>query len=732
MANVQFFKGSSIPNTINLPEGGLYFNTDNKKIYMNNNTTIIEYNSTNGVEMEGINNTCSSKAYYISGMYDSGLDSSFRHTLYLWVSSATSSAEKSPYQKYTDMDTAHNGLYNESFVPDITVEDRVSIINGSHYNDIGKVVWCSGNELQIELAYDTNYTGLSVVDKYFSGDVDEEGNLIPARNDWADDLIWCPDKPEAGFDLRSPADAPNPNVPVLGYAFAGGHYNKASGEGAFVVGTENVATGNQTAIFGKMNRGGYGSFITGIQNVSYGVHTSILGRNITNYGDYNACFNYAHHVEGTYNLVAGRGCTVYGVQNVITGYGNKALGNADQDTQTGNISNFVSGHQNELLNSAKNSVSGQANNISNSSFNIVSGSLNKLTSNSSRNIIGGWGNICYDSSMNIVGGNNNNISSTECSTINGLNNNLTNSSYSMVAGTNNTIKAPYMCVSGDNLTTGTLYGQAIFGKWGTVSNDKGFAYCWGNKSSLPIATIHRGTSGTHTGTYADAVDDTDLITKGTLVNKFLNKYVPSVDAVPKNHASSDDKYGPASDDLFGHVQLANQDLHGVYSGVGINGIAAGTGHTHSNYTLQSDFIQLANNVTDIDQQLFKISNGTTSVPKAVSASKLEATPTALELTYYAGEECYRLEDNGWYHVIINYQNIDFNFGLIYYDGTTQCATIAGLMYAFSDDNYFDGLFLNINTSGVLTIKKRTYNSSISAISLTSLDIATCNVWVTKF
>lgn len=46
MGAVQFFYGSTVPTTSNLPTGGLYFNTSNNKIYLNSGSSITIYDGT--------------------------------------------------------------------------------------------------------------------------------------------------------------------------------------------------------------------------------------------------------------------------------------------------------------------------------------------------------------------------------------------------------------------------------------------------------------------------------------------------------------------------------------------------------------------------------------------------------------------------------------------------------------------------------------------------------------
>lgn len=54
MTKVQFYSGSTVPTTTNLPEGGIYFNTDNKNIYVRkNDNTIHNFNIGDKVESSG-------------------------------------------------------------------------------------------------------------------------------------------------------------------------------------------------------------------------------------------------------------------------------------------------------------------------------------------------------------------------------------------------------------------------------------------------------------------------------------------------------------------------------------------------------------------------------------------------------------------------------------------------------------------------------------------------------
>ena len=53
MINVRFFKGTSIPSSSKLPEGGIYFNTSNKNIYFNYSGNLITYRGSTGAAGSG-------------------------------------------------------------------------------------------------------------------------------------------------------------------------------------------------------------------------------------------------------------------------------------------------------------------------------------------------------------------------------------------------------------------------------------------------------------------------------------------------------------------------------------------------------------------------------------------------------------------------------------------------------------------------------------------------------
>lgn len=49
MANVQFFKGTTVPTTNTLADGGIYFNTSNKFIYINDGGTLVLWDGNNSI-----------------------------------------------------------------------------------------------------------------------------------------------------------------------------------------------------------------------------------------------------------------------------------------------------------------------------------------------------------------------------------------------------------------------------------------------------------------------------------------------------------------------------------------------------------------------------------------------------------------------------------------------------------------------------------------------------------
>lgn len=64
MANVVFYRGTSTPTTSTLSDGGIYFNTSNKNIYLNSGGTLYTFAGTDTKNTAGSSNT-SSKIYLV-------------------------------------------------------------------------------------------------------------------------------------------------------------------------------------------------------------------------------------------------------------------------------------------------------------------------------------------------------------------------------------------------------------------------------------------------------------------------------------------------------------------------------------------------------------------------------------------------------------------------------------------------------------------------------------------
>lgn len=135
MTNVAFYRGTTTPTTSNLSDGGIYFNTSNKKIYMNSGGTLYTFDGNNtdtNTDYKASSYNTSSKIYLIgatsqSGSLSTGLQTYSHDTAYVGSDGKLYSGSSEVISKATSAWVTCNYAYNQiSSVPAAAREIMVS------------------------------------------------------------------------------------------------------------------------------------------------------------------------------------------------------------------------------------------------------------------------------------------------------------------------------------------------------------------------------------------------------------------------------------------------------------------------------------------------------------------------------------------------------------------------------------------------------------------------------
>ncbi|HEX2628755.1 MAG TPA: H-type lectin domain-containing protein [Chitinophagaceae bacterium] len=176
------------------------------------------------------------------------------------------------------------------------------------------------------------------------------------------------------------AEGVNSDYDSLGTYSAGfGRGGRASGNGSFTAGLDNISRGSYSVTFGLVTRAtGIGAFAIGIDTRAEGPHSFAGGSSSTARGEYaiafgagnftNAngavAFGFANETRGLNGFTTGAGNTNYGASSVATGFDNEISGN----------NSFASGYHNTIRN--ENSASFGNDNIAQSPNEFIVGRFN--------------------------------------------------------------------------------------------------------------------------------------------------------------------------------------------------------------------------------------------------------------------------------------------------------------------------------------------------------------------
>lgn len=447
MSNIKFYRGTSIPTSTTLPDGGIYFNTYKNKIYINNNDNIIEYNGNFGKE-----NTTGIKGYKFDRVrIATDLGENYIEFHLKYPCNAIDEADYIP--SGTKMFLA---LTSQTIDANIFVETFIVETLATNPEYTGIVIECRSSEYTPEKI-------LSLISTVDNGD--ETYSINPEYdNDYAHFLY------SADPNYQHSGNVSIPDSVVIGekntsHGYAGvaiGYKNIVlGGLGAVALGVGNEALNKGAIAFGGqcINHGSQ-SICGGYKNKNYANTAVVLGSNNsnnyrTNYlisdgvsmSDLDAQFNFItgqHHagtyakqqeLKGRFNLIAGYANGVNGNSNSIQGEFHSVTGNRNM---VGGLKHIVTGDGNIVGGATVDVNTANAGVTVLGSNNIVSG-RHRVEGN--YNIVGGFDNEVTGIYCTVGGYNNKAL--TNRTTIFGYTNTVdtknTTFGYNFVAGRNNEV-----------------------------------------------------------------------------------------------------------------------------------------------------------------------------------------------------------------------------------------------------------------------------------------------------
>ena len=350
MENVQLFKGTSNPTSSTLPNGGIYFNTSTKNVYLNNNGNIVTF----------------------KGDYDSQLaakaDVHHEHSVTeSWIGTLDATHIKiGPY------DTCYPNMTIEEAInklSDITIAGN-TIVADKSWSMAGALEFDSKSldeDIKVVISNTPpashNHNILKTNDDRNSLTLESNGNITlkgynPTsendrnRNSGSNTIIFGDSN--VNDTLNEDNSIPNTTSPDV------------TAKSNFICGSSNYCSGGNNLIAGCWNKSqddGHNNIIGGFSNSTTSRNNIIAGSNHKVYAPY--CFvagnnNTISSIGQGYSAVIGYNHNVYSKASLVVGYAN-TVGEKQSISQTVG-GNFCAGRGNIVDGQASNAL-GQANQV---------------------------------------------------------------------------------------------------------------------------------------------------------------------------------------------------------------------------------------------------------------------------------------------------------------------------------------------------------------------------------
>lgn len=318
MSQVFFSKGTSVPTTINLKDGGIYFNTSNKNIYLNSNSDIITYfgdGEARSLASKLSNNISSSvtKGYYIVSInYGT-------KTLYVSKTEPTRILTTSNGVSYYRVPAGTQGASVTDILSDELTVDSVyhfcMNIAGSWYGDV-----------ILKYVGDNMFTFTSL-----PSDIATESKLTSENNGMVTKI-------EAGdrdievvsyisLDATNGSLTPNALIEPVGIElnltkkFAFGYNSYARGKCSVAVGERCIAQGENSSAFGRASIANKGAFAAGYGNFAWGDYSCAMGGQNKAIGTACIAVGNLSKAEGNFSIAVGKYAYAYAPYSYAEGWG---------------------------------------------------------------------------------------------------------------------------------------------------------------------------------------------------------------------------------------------------------------------------------------------------------------------------------------------------------------------------------------------------------------------------